>query len=117
MLSCSNKLSDGSLYMPRWAEILFKSQMYRYSTVKMKALGKDELQTSIRDESRQSDCPHLIPNANFLENVGADVTAGSVLSFSGWLDVWCASDEPGELWSVGNELMEEHPLSCQCHYK
>ena len=27
--------------------------------------------------------------------------------FNGWLGVWCASDELGELWSVENELMEE----------
>ena len=29
-------------------------------------------------------------------------------SLNGWLDIWCASDELGELWSVEYELMEEH---------
>jgi hypothetical protein len=27
--------------------------------------------------------------------------------FSGWLDVWCASNELSELWSVEYESMEE----------
>ena len=29
------------------------------------------------------------------------------VGFNGWLDVWCASEELGELWSVENESMED----------